>query len=126
MNENTRTRQMLTRVRERYPHAVAMKLNDRTTGGLPDAVITLSGRSLWVESKRGRLTLTPIQRRTLAKLHAASDGRALAVVFEPTRYPHYAHLFTVTDAGTSAPTAVQDLDALVDELIIRLEMGDVR
>lgn len=120
MTENQRTRQLLAAIRQRYPHATCYKHNDQMTSGVPDASVTMSGRTLWIEAKRGRLKLTAIQRRTLAKLDKGSDGRAVAVVFEPTGWPHFAHII---QGGTGAPTCVETLDGLIDELVIRLEMG---
>ena len=80
------TSAFLKKFRARYPRAVAYKINDRTTSGIPDTAITDDGRSLWIEFKKDRPALTEIQRRQLLRLDNASDGRAVIVVFKKGRF----------------------------------------
>lgn len=81
MTEAQLTRKFLSRWRERYGHAVVFKLNDRTTGGLPDACITMCGRTLWIEFKRDKPKLTAIQEEATRRLCLASEQRSVVVVF---------------------------------------------
>jgi hypothetical protein len=79
--ESQFTQSFHRRIRERFPKWVVTKLNDSSTSGLPDACITGLGRTLWVEYKVAPNVPTKLQLHTLAKLDAASHGRALLVTF---------------------------------------------
>lgn len=83
--ESTLTLAFLKQFRTTHPAAVAYKINDRTTSGIPDAAITMTGRTLWIEFKRQSPALTPLQQTTMRRLHAATEGRALVVVFQANR-----------------------------------------
>ncbi len=79
------TREFLKQFRAKHPQAVAFKINDRTTSGIPDSAITMSGRTLWLEFKRDKPALTPLQATTLTRLARASDRRSFCIVFLPKR-----------------------------------------
>lgn len=83
--ESQHTRNFLKLFRETYAPLVAFKINDRSTSGILDSVLTMDGCSLWIEFKKDRPKLTPLQRTTLLKLDHASEGRAVIVVFKPGR-----------------------------------------
>lgn len=120
MTEAQLTRKFLARWRERYPSAVIFKINDRSTGGLPDAVVTMCGRSLWIEFKRDKPALTPIQFEATRRLHAASEGRSVVVVFN-RRTTHVEVWAPI--AGPSAPVSGLTLlnnDRTTDEAITYL------
>lgn len=79
------TREFLKQFRIKHPHAVVFKINDRTTSGIPDAAITMSGRTTWLEFKRDKPALTPLQATTLTRLARASEGRSFCIVFHDGR-----------------------------------------
>lgn len=81
MTEAQYTQRFHRRLRERYPHFVVGKLNDRSTAGIPDGFVAGLGHTLWVEYKAVKLGLTKLQRYTIRRLHAATDGRAVTIVF---------------------------------------------
>jgi hypothetical protein len=86
MSEARKTSACLKTFRERYPAAYVVKVNDRTTGGRPDAEITLHGKTIWVEFKvcgpndDPVKACTPLQRHTLRRILNAG-GEAYVGVF---------------------------------------------
>ena len=85
MAEARRTRELLAKVRVRYPAGFVYKVNDRTRSGIPDTVMVIGGKTLWVEFKdlvkRPRpieSAVTPIQRLTMKQM--AKAGATVFVV----------------------------------------------
>lgn len=68
-----------------YGPAIVRKINDRITGGIPDAYVAVNGVQTWLEFKRRptfrtKLTFTPTQRQSLPQLYFATRGRVFIVV----------------------------------------------
>jgi hypothetical protein len=118
MTEAQLTRKFLTRWRERYPAAVCMKINDRSTGGLPDAVITMCGRSLWIEFKRDKPKLTAIQEETTRRLCLASEQRSVVVVFN--RVTTHVEVWQPHHGPAGAALRLVNNDRTTDEAITYL------
>lgn len=116
--EASQTRAFLKRLRERYPAAVVFKHNDLRTGGIPDASVTFSGATVWIEFKRGKPTLTEIQKRTMQRLHVASAGRAIVIVFRPDR------LIDIYDQTGETHIVITDLDDAITYLLVTANDGD--
>lgn len=51
MTESSLTRRELQRIKARWPDAFLWKVNDRITAGIPDALLVLAGRHVWIEFK---------------------------------------------------------------------------
>jgi len=84
MTESQQTRAFLKAWRDHYPLGLAVKLNDRSTVGLSDAVLMIAGATTWVEFKREGESLRPSQAAFHHKLRLA--GICTAVVwFHPRR-----------------------------------------
>lgn len=122
MTEAKLTRTFLARWRERYPHAVVFKINDRTTSGIPDAAITMGGRTAWIEFKRDAHTLTALQRTTLLKLDQASEGRAFLVVFDTRRKQITVYDLAATSAAATYRT-FPNRDEAISYLVAQVEFG---
>lgn len=101
--------------------ALAYKLNDRSTSGLPDAVVLGAGRSLWIECKREHEPLTVLQARTLLKLAQATDGRAAVVRFYAGRLATVqtftSHARTLPAPGAPVPWTTA-AGRLIDLLVV--------
>ena len=90
--ESSYTSDVLRHVRQLRPEAIVYKVNDRTTGGIPDVYLGLNGESLWVEFKRSvsarpniNTLLTPLQKRTLEKMRN-TNIYTLVLVRTPARW----------------------------------------
>lgn len=51
MNEAYIVRKIITQIKKHVPQAVVLKINDRSTAGIPDISVDYGGRHLWVEVK---------------------------------------------------------------------------
>lgn len=93
--ESQYTRNFLKLFRSTYPESVALKINDRTTAGILDSAIVIDGQTLWVEFKKDRPKLTPLQRESLRRLDHASEGRAIVLVFKGSGLKRTIDIFDV-------------------------------
>lgn len=95
--EAQRTRDLLKRVRATYPRAFVYKVNDKTSSGIPDAVLSLDGEELWVEFKELRIVkeptgeqvlkaLTEIQKLTIRKMRNAGMNVVIVAFVGPKHF----------------------------------------
>jgi hypothetical protein len=80
MNESAFTHRLIRELKKQMPEAVIVKLNDRTTAGLPDFFVSLKHRVSWFEVKlvTNKRMLEPLQWETLRRLggqYIIWDGR---------------------------------------------------
>jgi hypothetical protein len=85
--EATKTRACLKRVKQHWPGCWIYKINDRSTAGIPDALLIHKGIAIFVEFKYARrnevvsVLVRPLQQQTLQELDRVNDGGAIVVVF---------------------------------------------
>jgi hypothetical protein len=71
MKESRLVRNIVQSVQRRFPNAFVVKLNDKTTRGLPDLLIVVEHLHLFVETKVGSNQLSPIQQAVHRQIHRA-------------------------------------------------------
>lgn len=79
MTEAPLTRKFLAAVQAQLPNAVIFKINDRTTAGIPDAVISHDFCTVWLEFKKHPNKLTPLQKLNIDRIN--KGGRAMVITF---------------------------------------------
>jgi hypothetical protein len=88
--EATKTRACLKRVKQHWPGCWIYKINDRSTAGIPDALLIHKGVAIFVEFKYRRTSerieelVRPLQHQTLLELDRCNDGGAIVVAFDRT------------------------------------------
>jgi phospholipase/lecithinase/hemolysin len=95
MSEALRTRVFLTAVRRTHPDAFVWKISDRVTGGIPDALITKDGRTIFIEFKKGNPAnvaklVRPLQLHQIRKLVDAG-AKVYICVFTKDGYKVFNH-----------------------------------
>ena len=97
---------------------LAVKLHDVSTGGLPDMLVVVYGKTVFIETKMNRRIttnieplLTPLQRVVLPKL--ARGHAPVAVVAYHVRSKQY-HAYRVLELGSPAVTADTPLQLLYE------------
>lgn len=85
--EATLTSRLIAALKTEMPEAIIYKINDRVTVGIPDAVITYHGRTLWIEAKctvGNRIRHHANWERQLWETRRLEmHGRCIFVIFEP-------------------------------------------
>lgn len=104
MSEATKTRDFLKSVKVKWSTSFAFKVNDRSTSGIPDAILVINGRTIWVEFKKCHpldvaKAVRPLQKEMLRRLHL-SGAVALVLVFAPGRNEFlYTHDLSIIGGG---------------------------
>ena len=82
-SEATLTQKLLAAMGQ-LPDAEAFKINDRSTAGIPDCVVTWNGFTTWFEVKYAnpKFKRRELQHLTLRRLYRANKQRARYVVYD--------------------------------------------
>lgn len=76
MNEETSLkRRVLSALKTQHPGSVVFKIADKFTAGIPDLIIVINGRVIWIELKTPKGKVSNIQQYTIDKINSAG-GRA--------------------------------------------------